>query len=53
MQKQIFHFSLFTFHFFCTLEMAISKALSFEKQKKRFFSWFFAHLFVPLQPLSA
>ena len=47
------NFSLFTFHFFCTFETTFRMYFRSKKQKKCHFIWFFAHLFVPLHPLSA
>ena len=51
--QQIFHFSLFSFHFFRTFELR-SKVLkecgfAFSRSEKPKKVWFFAHLFVPLQ----
>ena len=45
MRQQIFHFSLFTFHFLFVPLNCVRKYSRSEKPKK---VWFFAHLFVPL-----
>ena len=45
MRQQIFHFSLFTFHFLFVPLNCVRKYSRSEKTKK---VWFFAHLFVPL-----
>ena len=51
-KKQIFHFSLFTFHFFFVpLKYCFEGTFVRKNTNNCNFIWFFAHLFVPLHPL--